>query len=297
MNVFKQDPLTQDQIALWLRALRPHAHAPLSCFHVACVLRSGDFYFGGVNVEMADHRLTTHGEEGAISALIAALGGGAKIDEGWILGADRDARDGNYCAPPCGKCRQQIISLAGPEARIHSFSLSGAMETFRVKDFLPGVFSPGGIADKVSAASSSPRALTRKGPLAPPEIKTWLESLESAAFVSGVTQSAVLRLGNGFYVAGTKVEEVAFISINPAQAAAAVAVSAFGRQEIEEVWFYTKAPPDTYASMPLSALQTLHEFAAHDKIPLHFLGGAEVTLDLQQAAKVAPTTDKPFQKL
>jgi len=111
-------------MGLDLEKLKLRAYAPYSGFRVASAIRVGARYFGGVNVENEDHRLSTHAEEGAIAAMVAALGMSARIDEIWVT------------ADCCGKCRQQLAAFADKNVKVHV----GA-KTTTVGDFLPDVFT------------------------------------------------------------------------------------------------------------------------------------------------------------
>lgn len=258
--------------------LRANAYIPESGFAVAAVFRARaageeDYYFAGVNVENADHRLSTHGEEGAIAALVTALGPSAEIAEGWVLGAVRENPSPEALASCCGKCRQQIAGLAPPAVKIHYLSPGGvARATTTVGDFLPGLFSfrdyIAGFAQRPSAAVPPTAAvaerLIRKAPLGADDIKSWLGSLESVDHASHVPQVAVLRLANGYYVAGVKVEEAAFNDISAMQAALAIASAAFGPIRAEEVWVRTKG------KLPLSSQQSLAAFSA-DGVTIHYI--------------------------
>src|SRR6202012_2371982 len=120
--------LSDKDIHSWLVELRPYAYIPESAFAVSVVLRArlggeDDYYFAGVNVENIDHRLSTHGEEGPLAALIAGLGKRGRIAHLGGMGApsglnpgDKDPAAEN-CATCCGKCRQQIAGLAADEAK------------------------------------------------------------------------------------------------------------------------------------------------------------------------------------
>lgn len=154
MKLFRKSatPLTQQDITQWLREMRGNPYVTASGFDVTAVFRAkvGDddtYYFAGVNVENPHHRLSTHGEEGCISAIATALGKNAEIVEGWVMGAPTNLKAGddhalaNNCVSCCGKCRQQIASLANPAVQIHSVSLNGAIKTTTVGDFLPDAFT------------------------------------------------------------------------------------------------------------------------------------------------------------
>lgn len=286
MNIFRKGRLSESEIHTWLVAFRPHAYIPESGFAVSVIMRARaggaeDYYFGGINVENTDHRLATHGEEGAISAMITGLGKQVEIIEVWVMGAPLSVKPGDKnpaaeaCISCCGKCRQQIINLAAEDAKVHYISLNGQSTTTTVGAFLPDAFTlpvsePSSKAGAALAVADVEKRLVRKGPLALPEIESWLKSLEPVDFISKVSQSLVVELDNGFYVAGTRVEEPAFIDISAAQSAMAVAAGEFGSCVAKNVWVYTK-PAGAPGPLPLSAQQVLLEFAQDEKLPVHYV--------------------------
>ena len=294
MNIFKKGQLSDVDIHRWLVELRPHAYIPESAFAISVILRARlgkdeDYYFGGVNVENIDHRLSSHGEEGAIAAMVTALGAQAEIVEVWVMGAPHGLNPGDKnsaadaCVTCCGKCRQQIAARATPETKIHYFALNGQRQTTTVGAFLPDAFTwPVSVPPSKPAAALTvagiERKLLRKGPLTTEEIESWLKSLEPVDLISQISQSIVVELDNGFYVAGTRVEDAAFIDLSAVQSAVAVAAAAFGTFRITNVWVYTcgrdeKTPPAAvHSALPLSALQVLFEFAQEAKPSLHYLG-------------------------
>jgi cytidine deaminase len=292
VKIFKKGTLSEKDIHSWLVELRPYAYIPESGFAVSVVLRANlgaenDYYFAGVNVENVDHRLSTHGEEGAIAAMITALGKQAKILELWCMGAPPSLKPGDkdtaadVCTSCCGKCRQQIAGFAAMDARINYVSLNGRTETTTVGAFLPALFSlpvapPLQKPVAVSAAQVEQKLL-RKGPLAQADIETWLKSLEPVDLISKVSQSIVVELDNSFYVAGTRVEEAAFIDISVVQSAMAIATGAFGAFKVKGVWIYTCGhTSENRALLSLSSLQALLEFGYDRSLPLHYVVDNEI---------------------
>ena len=324
MKNFRKGKLSNNEIVQWLRDLRENAFAPETNFCVTAVFRArvkgvDDYYFGGVNVENTDHRISTHAEEGCIAAIVTALGRQAEITEGWVMAAPQgvNAGDSNPAADTlivcCGKCRQQIAGLAGEDVKIHTITLNGRQSSTTVGAFLPDLFTfrqyipellmlkktnlPAPSYDEVK------NRLIRQGKQTEEEILKWLKEIESIAYVSKVSQALVLELDNGAYAAGGKIEEAAFVSINAAQNAVAVAVAAFGACAVRGVWVYTKGgegreiPANSFGTLTLSALQTLSEMAEHEKIPVRFFTrGDSLSMTLSEAAGFAPTYRKPFCK-
>ena len=327
MKIFRKGNLSEKEIHQWLLDLRGNPHVPESGFDVSAVFRvraggQDDLYFAGVNAENIDHRLSSHGEEGVISAMVTALGKKAELVEGWVMGAPRGVKPGDATpfadmkASCCGKCRQQVAGFAAEDVKVHSFSLNGDKSTTTVGAFLPDLFSfrqyiPEILEKKAgdAAANEIPTdiesLLIRKGPLKEAEIEAWLRDLESVDYASNVSQSVVVKLDNGYYVAGTKVEEAAFVSINAAMAAAAISASEFGGgAKIEEAWVYTKGragkelPKNAYGTLPLSAVQTLAEFSGGRDIPLYYLGDqSSLDTTLFKAARLAPVSQRRYPQI
>jgi cytidine deaminase len=247
-------------------------------------------------VENIDHRLSTHGEEGAIAAMITGLGKQAEIVELWCMGAPPQLKPGSkypaadICTTCCGKCRQQIAGLAADDTKIHYVSLNGRVETTTVDAFLPEAFrlpvsAQAAKAGVALAASDVEEKLVRKGPLTQAEIESWLKNLEPVDFISKTSQSMVVELDSGFYVAGTSVEDAAFIDISVAQAVVAIAAGAFGAFKVKAAWVYTAGCDEKKANdrLPLSALQVLLTFAQDTALPLHYLGESGAMLKLNEA--------------
>lgn len=291
MGIFRHHPLTTAQIVRWLQDLRGNAYVPESNFDVTAILRAqigGDatYYFGGVNVENVDHRMGTHGEEGAIAASVTALGKYTEIAEVWFMGAPLGMEPTSpsplvdNLTASCGKCRQQIVNLAtGPDIPMHCVSLKGDIETTTLRQLLPKNFSFRDIAPELAHAHSTrqeglalpdtniiERRLSRMGPLNKKEICAWLHELQSIDFATQIGHSVIIGLSNGHYVAGVKVEEAAYIDISAIQSAVAIASAMFGRITITQVWSFTRGrdgemgSQDFFAPLTLASLQILSEF-------------------------------------
>ena len=319
MNIFRQTdrPLTDDEIGDWLRDLRGKPYSVESGFDVTSVFRArlgaaDTFYFAGVNVENPDHRVSTHGEEGAIAAMVVALGRKAALVEGWVMGAPRglekgtDNPLGDVEVSCCGKCRQQIANFASEDVVIHSVALNGSASTTTMGRYLPDQFTfrqfrPAAAEDAATpppppTAAGIEQRLVRTG-LAPTsvEIFAWLRSLESANAASGTSDAVVIRLTDGTLVAGVKIEEAAFQDVNAIQCAAAIANAAFGRITVAEMWSFSHGYPgeadDAFVTPQLSALQTLLEFADTPAMPIHLFNraGKQRDLTLTDAARQALT--------
>jgi cytidine deaminase len=274
MTIFRESVtlLTPDDIAAWLRGLRPNAHAPLSGYLVSSVLRVPEkngrhLYFAGVNVENAEHRLSTHGEEGALSAMVTALGKASSVAELWVMGAPRGARDDDgTITTPCGLCRQKISGFAADSAPVHCVAPNGKTRSHTIGALLPGAFSFRDIglvpdqADMPWPADPAKR-LVRMADNA--DIEPWLQDLHSWDFASGTGQAVILALNEGRRVAGVRVEDAAYAGTSAMQAALANACAAFGEFFVTEVFMTTAAGTvagDRIDPPPLSAWQCLSAF-------------------------------------
>ena len=146
------------------------------------------------------------------------------------------------------------------------------------------------------------KKLVRPSPLSKAEIIKWLESLQSVDFISHIKQASILYLDNGFYVAGVTVESPAFTGFNSIQAAVSIATTCFGSYKIKELWFLSSSkknhilPADSMQPLSLSALQTLHEFAYSEHIPVHLLSssGDMLSIKLYEASKMISSSKKMY---
>lgn len=332
MNLFRKTdtPLSDEEITHWLRDLRANAYVKGSKFPVTAVMRAklGEeayYYFAGVNVENPDNRLSSHAEEGCIAAITTALGKRAEIVEGWVMGAPAELKPGDTASLAdnhvncCGKCAQQLHGLADSKVEMHGVSLNGAIKTKTLKEILDDAFSFREYAPEILAqqqgnmsAITPPTAdeimhhLIRTGhELSQEEIGTWLRGLESVDYASRLSQAVIIRLANGAYVAGTKVEEAAYVSIGPLQSAIATANAAFGEQKVLEVWSYGKGrdgaalPEDEYMPLSGGGIQVLAQFSAHNTIPIHLMNekGKIVITKLSDSARYLPTFDSATIKI
>lgn len=116
------------------RALREHAYAPYSGFHVgAVIVTASGRRFEGVNVENGSYRLTTCAEQAAL-ARMCAEGGREEV----VLVAV--AGDGPRPCTPCGACRQTLAEF-GPDAVVHATgSVGDEVVSMSVRELLPEAF-------------------------------------------------------------------------------------------------------------------------------------------------------------
>ncbi len=122
-------PVVIDWDALKLAAVTAaeNSYAPYSKLHVgaAALTASGDIVTG-VNVENASYGLTFCAEVSLVGALVTQ-GSGRPIA---VMVTDGD---GNPLTP-CGRCRQVLIEMGGPELAIN--------ETHTAAELLPDAFLP-----------------------------------------------------------------------------------------------------------------------------------------------------------
>ena len=327
MKLFRKSekPLTQDEITAWLRELRGNPFVPDSGFDVTTVFRAklgndDSYYFAGVNAENPHHRLSTHGEEGAIAAIATALGKKAEIVEGWVMGAPTTLKPGddhflaNNNVTCCGKCRQQLIGLADPSTVIHSITLNGVQKDTTLGQLIPDAFSFRQFSPELQRTEDTQSAiipptagavenrLIRQGKmLSEKEIFAWLQELESVDLATKRSQAVVVKLTNGAYVAGVKVEEAAYVSIDPVQSAMAIASGEFGPVKVQEVWSFSKGrdgkelASTSFEPLNLTAVQVLAQFAMQPTIPIHLFSGQGKRMDIKllDSARYIPTFNQP----
>jgi cytidine deaminase len=109
------------------------AHAPYSRFRVgACVRAESGRLYAGCNVENASYGLTLCAESVAIGAMVA--GGDRRIVEVVVV-----TERAEPCAP-CGRCRQQLVELAGAGTPVHLAGPEGVRVTTTLGALLPLAF-------------------------------------------------------------------------------------------------------------------------------------------------------------
>jgi len=117
------------------RSAQERAHAPYSRFRVgAAVLTEDGEVHAGCNVENASYGLSTCAEQNAVAR--AVVEGGKRIVALAIVAASTAP------CPPCGRCRQVVSELAGPEAPVRSRTAAGDEARFTVGELLPHAFGP-----------------------------------------------------------------------------------------------------------------------------------------------------------
>lgn len=287
------DDLSTEAVVSWLKALRGRPFVEQSGFDVTAVFKvksnGRTFYVGGVNVENAELALGSCGEEGAIACAATALGQGIDIVEGWVMGAPRGMETGDIAVYPCGECRQRIAQYTAPTAPIHMVTLSGVVADTKTRDeLLPHAFSfrdleHNGIVGDIPELGAVPKVSDRlfrvpETPLDKDAIFNWLSGLKPDVRVSQFSETVVLRLDNGAYTAGVKIENAAYPSSTGAvQSACAIMNARFGRRVVEEAWALghykdvgkAERQAGVYHPIGGAGLQILHQFATGSAMPVH----------------------------
>lgn len=309
----KAEQLSEADIYAWLIELRGNPFVEQSSFDVTSIfkVKSGKdtYYVGGVNVENTELTVGTCGEEGAIAAAVGALGREVDIIEGWVMGAPRGAENNkeipNVPCYPCGECRQRIAQYTSPEAPIHMVGLDGTiLDTQTRGQLLPNAFSFRDLEHVASAVVPPALVPVKKvedrlfrepsRDLNDAEIFAWMQGLQPDVRVSEFAETVVLKLDNGAYVAGVKVENAAYPSSTSAmQAAAAILNARYGYAKVQEVWsFGRENNPEKAANirdihMPMSgaSLQVLGQFAENANVQVNVFNakGAIIPLTLQKS--------------
>lgn len=121
-------------------AVRGHAHAPYSGFHVgACIRAESGRLYSGCNIENAAYPQGQCAEATAIGAMVS--GGDTKIVEILVMG------DGARLCTPCGGCRQRMSEFAGPATPVHICDPEGLRQTIPLGDLLPYAFVADNLED------------------------------------------------------------------------------------------------------------------------------------------------------
>ena len=122
------------------RAVREHAHAPYSRFHVGAAIRTatGAVHIGA-NVENASYPEGWCAETSAIAAMIAAgpAGDGRRIAEVTVVADRIDGR----LTTPCGGCRQRLAEFSTADTPVNVVDPSGNGRTYRMDELLPAAFA------------------------------------------------------------------------------------------------------------------------------------------------------------
>ena len=117
------------------RAVRSHAYAPYSGFHVgAAILGASGRVYSGCNVENASYPVSLCAERSAIAAAVA---GGEKT----LLAVAIVSGSAQPC-PPCGMCRQALAEF-GPAMQVILLGSEDQCKEMTLQELLPEMFGPG----------------------------------------------------------------------------------------------------------------------------------------------------------
>jgi cytidine deaminase len=114
---------------------REYAYVPYSNFKVgAALLAENGTIYRGCNIENAAYSMCNCAER---TALFKAYSEGVTQFKRLAVIADTEGP-----VAPCGACRQVISELCDPEMEVVLANMKGDLQQLKVKDLLPGAFSP-----------------------------------------------------------------------------------------------------------------------------------------------------------
>ena len=121
---------TPPAVAVELRRLLAHSHAPYSGVHVAAAVEcpDGQIHYG-VNVENAAYPQGVCAEASAISSMVTA--GQTRLRRVWV------ASSLPGLIWPCGGCRQKIWEFSTPGCEVVSVGSDGETEAHAIETLLP----------------------------------------------------------------------------------------------------------------------------------------------------------------
>ncbi|MBX3287076.1 MAG: cytidine deaminase [Actinobacteria bacterium] len=132
-----------DELRAEARRMAALAYAPYSGVHVgAAALVDDGRVVSGANVENASYGLTLCAECSIASALVSS--GGGRLVALAVVGGD-----GEYLAP-CGRCRQVLYEVGGPELLVETDT-----GVVTLDDLLPGAFGPADLPARATPRSAS----------------------------------------------------------------------------------------------------------------------------------------------
>jgi cytidine deaminase len=122
-----------DDVIAAARAVRKHAHAPYSRYHVGAAVQaeSGRIY-AGANVENASYGLALCAERSAVAAAVSA---GEKRIRAVAVETSTSPP-----AAPCGMCRQVLAEFGGDDLPIALVNDKGEREDTTLGELLPHAF-------------------------------------------------------------------------------------------------------------------------------------------------------------
>ena len=128
-------PLPDEALLAAARAVRDHAHAPYSRFHVgAALLDEQGRIHAGCNVENAAYPQGLCAEAGALAQLVAS--GVKRVEAVVVVGV------GPHLTTPCGGCRQKLREFAADDTPVIVADLQQVRARFTLGELLPHSFGP-----------------------------------------------------------------------------------------------------------------------------------------------------------
>lgn len=128
------DRIGDDELLGAARAAARHAHVPYSNFRVGAAVEVEGRVVAGCNIENASYGLTVCAERVALFA--AAATGARGFTRLAVSCVDADASLGPHGRMPCGACRQVMVELMAPDARV----LVDEVGSFGLDELLPIAF-------------------------------------------------------------------------------------------------------------------------------------------------------------
>ena len=124
--------MSMEEIFKQLKDLQKNAYCPYSHYPVSAIVKVGEDYFNGVNVENGVYPLSVCAERNAIANAVSH--GAKKIDELYLLAG----QDEKKLATPCGGCRQVIFEFANNlKMPIYIFNIEGQYKPLLLEELLP----------------------------------------------------------------------------------------------------------------------------------------------------------------
>jgi cytidine deaminase len=135
-----KENMNKEQLVEQAKLAREKAYVPYSKFKVgAALLSENGKVYNGANIENAAYSLTCCAERTALFK--AYTEGDTKFSAIAVVA------DTKRPVPPCGACRQVISELCPPEMPVYLTNLKGDVQELKVKELLPGAFSPEDLND------------------------------------------------------------------------------------------------------------------------------------------------------
>ena len=129
------DDKTMQRLVDAARAVRAHAYAPYSKFHVgAAVLDERGAIHAGCNVENAAYPQGWCAETSALAHLVAA--GSRRVLAVVVVGEAFDP------VTPCGGCRQKLREFAAADCPVWAADAQQVRARFTLGELLPASFGP-----------------------------------------------------------------------------------------------------------------------------------------------------------